>query len=399
MTNLITLASADAEFEGRLRTSFATPMNGELRRVDAIPDDDAALDLLAGERGSSTEVVALGPGMNSEVALALARRFDAERPDVSVVLVMSPTAKLLQEALDAGVRGVLSPDAKAGEIRATFERAMTVTRQRRAATAPPAAFAAPAHHVVTVLSPKGGSGKTTTCVNLAVALAQRAPRQVVLVDLDLQFGDTASALQLQPEASIADVARSGDLGAAAVKVALAEHASGLYVLCAPESPVEAEEIAAAAVAGILDVLAQEFRYVIVDTNAGLGEHTLTAIEQSTDLVLVCSMDVPSIRALHKEVVALEQLGMTRQRRHLLLNRADSRVGLATPDVEALLGMEVQVQVPSSRTVPLSVNEGVPVVESDPRSAVSRQFLRLADRFLEVPASRAGGLLRRVKDMR
>src|SRR5690606_15835601 len=142
--------------------------------------------------------------------------------------------------------------------------------------------------------------------------------------------------QLRPEASAADVARRGDFGAAAVKVALTEHDSGLYVLCASELPVDAEDITAEAVGSILDVLAQEFRYVVVDTNAGLSEHTLTAIERSTDLVLLCSMDVPSIRALHKELSALDQLGMTAQRRTLVLNRADSRVGLAIEDVEALL---------------------------------------------------------------
>lgn len=398
MSNLITIATADAEFEHTVRTSFAAVLNGELRRIESIPDDHAAaLELLAGEPGCSTEVVALGPGMNTELALDLARRFDAERPDISVVLVTAPSPRLLEEALDAGVRAVLAPDAKAADVRAAFERATTVARQRRTARGGMTTTATgPARRLVTVLSPKGGSGKTTTSMNLAVGLAQRAPHQVVLVDLDLQFGDTASALQLQPEATVADVARSGDLTAAAIKVALTEHPSGLYVLCPSDSPVDAEDITAGQVAGMLDVLAEEFRYVVVDTNAGLSEHTLTAIERSTDLVCVCSMDVPSIRGLHKEIMALEQLGMASQQRHLVLNRANSRVGLSASDVEALLGLPVHVEFPSSRDVPLSMNEGVPVVESNPRSAVGRQMTQLVDRFLPQPPSRSGGLLRRVR---
>ncbi|MDQ3530678.1 MAG: AAA family ATPase [Actinomycetota bacterium] len=399
--NRITLATDDVAFERHLRESFPQTLNGDLRRVQSLPSAAAAaVEELAGHRGSSIKVVALGPGMELDAALDIAHRLDVERPEVSVVLVAEASPELLEQALRAGVRDVLSPFAPAEQVHAAFERAMSLASRRRAALGGDVDEASSHKRIITVVSPKGGSGKTTAATNLALGLAGAAPEQVVLVDLDLQFGDIASALQLEPEATAADLVGTRDLEATAVKVALTPHPSGLYVLCAPESPADAEDVTAKQVSTLLQLLADQFRYVVVDTNAGLNEHTLTAVELSTDLICLCSMDVPSIRGLRKELVALDQLGMTGARRHFVLNRADSRVGLSTADVEGLVGLPVDVAVPSSRAVPLSLNQGSPVIESDPRSAVARQFTALVDRFAERPAARqTGKFLRRMKDAR
>ncbi|MPZ74017.1 MAG: AAA family ATPase [Nitriliruptorales bacterium] len=396
--NRIILTTDDAAFEQRVRDAFQPSLNGDLRRVDYMTAQ--SLEDLVGEKGSATEVVALGPGIDIDIALNLAQRFDIERPEISVLLVAPGSPGLLERALRAGVRDVLAPDADAVELVRMFDRAADVAQRRRSALGPDVVADSPTGKVITVVSPKGGSGKTTTCTNLALGLAALAPGEVVLVDLDLQFGDVASALQLDPEATMADVARASSVDPAAVKVALTSHQMGLFVLCAPESPAEAEEITAGQIARTLQVLADEFRYVIVDTDAGLSEHALTAIEHSTDLICVCSMDVPSVRALHKELLALEQLGLVPGRKHFLLNRADARVGLAASDIEATVQLPIDVSVPSSRAVPLSLNQGSPVIQSDPRSPVARQFMSLVKRVADEPATtRNAGFLRRRKDAR
>lgn len=398
--SIYTLATDDAGFETRVRDAFGPTLNGGLRRVPSIdPGSPGELDALAGARGSGTEVVALGPGLDLDAALQLAQRFDMERPEISVLLVAPTAPGLLEKALRAGVRDILAPDAPGADVHAVFERAAAVARRR---------FGALGHgpeegtggRLITVISPKGGSGKTTTCTNLALGLAMADPGQVVLVDLDLQFGDAASALQLDPETTMADIARAPTVEATAVKVALTSHASGLYVLCAPDSPAEAEDITSEQVAATLQVLTQEFRYVVVDTDAGLSEHALTAIESATDLICMCSMDVPSIRGLRKELEALDLLELTSARRHFLLNRADARVGLDTADVEATIRLPIDVAIPSSRALPLSLNQGTPVIQSDPRSTAARQFTVLVNRFTDQPAQRAGGgFLRRKKEAR
>jgi pilus assembly protein CpaE len=130
----------------------------------------------------------------------------------------------------------------------------------------------------------------------------------------------------------------------------------------------------------LRLLSAEFPFVVVDTSAGLHEETLAALDMSTDLVIVCPMDVAGVRSLRKELDALDRAGVTASRRCLVLNRADSRVGISPHDIEEVLGMEVDISVPSVRAVPLSMNEGVPFVESNPRSLVAVRMQELADRF-------------------
>jgi pilus assembly protein CpaE len=272
------------------------------------------------------------------------------------------------------------------DVRAAFDRSLDVAARRRHNLVGDLNDAEPTGRIISVLSPKGGSGKTTVASNLAVGLALTEPDQAAIIDLDLQFGDVATALGLTPTHTLVDALRApGTAEGMALKSFLSPHHSDLWALCGPESPAEGEEVSPEQAKAVVETLAEQFRYVVVDTSAGLTEHTLSVLEASTDLVLVCAMDVTSVRSLRKLIAALEQLGMTRARRHLVINRADSKVGLDLRDVEATLGLPVDVSVSSSRTIPLSLNQGLPVVASEPRSAVARQFTQLVDRFAEQPA--------------
>jgi pilus assembly protein CpaE len=397
----IVLLTLDPEFEDRLRESFDARLNGSLLRWPHGPGQRHPImttrDLL-GEQ--AVDVVALGPGVLLDEALDLALRVEYERPDVSVVLVTPPTPQVWERALRAGVRDVIAPDATPADLRETLERAALVAERRRASLPIGQPEPALSGRVITVLSPKGGSGKTTMAANLAVGLAASAPGEVVVVDLDVQFGDISTALQLDAETSIADAVRGGDvLDPMALKVHLAPHPSGLFALCGPESPAAGEEITATHVLEVLKVLAGEFRYVVVDTSAGLNEHALAALELSTDIVAICSMDVPSVRSLRKELAALDQLGMTHATRHFVLNRSDARVGLDIGDVEATLGMRVDVAISSSRAVPLSMNQGTPILMTEPRSAIGRQLGQMVQLFTDKPEASPTGLLRRRKGAR
>jgi pilus assembly protein CpaE len=129
------------------------------------------------------------------------------------------------------------------------------------------------------------------------------------------------------------------------------------------------------------MLADEFRYVVMDTGAGLDEHTLAAMEASTDIVLVCGTDVASARGVRKALDTFDLLGFTTQRRHFTLNRADARVGLSTDDIEGTVGMAISVSIPSSRAVPLSMNQGIPLLEGAQKSPVSRPLGELVNRFV------------------
>ncbi len=225
--------------------------------------------------------------------------------------------------------------------------------------------------VIVVFSPKGGSGKTVVASNLAAALALRFPGRVVAVDLDVQFGDLATALAVQPEHTLAQLARTPTFDATTVKLFLTPF-DGMFLLAGTDSPEEADLINHSHVTAVLPLLAQNFDYVIVDTPAGLDERTLAALECATDLLLVSSLDVPSIRNLRKALDTLDKIGVKADRQ-FILNKADDKVGLGLKDAEEAIGMKVTGEIPSTHDIPLSVNVGVPIVLKEPRSTAARQL--------------------------
>ena len=216
-----------------------------------------------------------------------------------------------------------------------------------------------------------------------VRRAKSSTRRTALVDLDLQFGDVATALMLSPTYTIADAATAGDaLDAAALKVFLTPHASsGLHVLCAPDDPAVGESLPAARIGEVFDLLMAEFGNVVVDTDPGLSESTLTALEHATDIVVVADLDVPSVRGTRKLLETLDVIGLESTRRFVVLNRANSRVGLSAEEAATAIGARIDLSLPSSRAVPISMNEGRPIGLTEPRSPFGRQMTALASALM------------------
>jgi pilus assembly protein CpaE len=195
---------------------------------------------------TNPDVIAFGPELAVDTALELARLVDAQRPDVVVVLVAEPSIQLLERALRAGARDVIAPDAGDDDLRNALLRALDAGSRRRSSLASIDANGPPSQ-VIAVLSPKGGTGKTTVSSNLSLGLAHQHPGEVVIVDLDLQFGDVASALHLVPEHTFADIVHSPlSLDSTALKTFLTAHPSGVYALCAPDKPAGADVISSSA---------------------------------------------------------------------------------------------------------------------------------------------------------
>jgi pilus assembly protein CpaE len=224
---------------------------------------------------------------------------------------------------------------------------------------------------IVVLSPKGGSGKTTLATNIAVGLARRRPGEVLLVDLDLAFGDVAAALLLDPRPGLLDVA----LGGALPRV----HRSGLHVVGAPDTAAPTRVPSAEELSDALAEVASRYTSVVIDTGAGFDAAAQVAAQRATDLVLVASMDVPTLLGLRKVLGWLDGLGVTGER-HLVLNRADSSVGLDIQDVLATTRMEVAAQIPSSAEVTLSVNEGAPLTGEDGEGPVADAYRAIVARL-------------------
>lgn len=373
--------TAVRDFEGRIRQSIAGALHGELQTLTPEVLAGGTDDVLKQLTGAPPEVLILGPGVAPDDALKLATVFDLQYPEVSLLLVAEPTPDIVLRAMHAGIRDVVTPDIAVNDLRVLLERACLAAASRRRGMAPAAESGQERGRVIAVMSPKGGVGKTTVSTNLAIGLGKLAPMGVVLVDLDLQFGDVASGLLLEPEHCITDAVHgSAAQDSMVLKAFLTVHPAGIYALCAPRTPAESDYITADHVTRLINQLAGEFKYVVVDTAPGLGEHVLATLEQATDAVWVCGMDVPSVRGLRKCFSVLKELQLMPQGRHTILNFADRKSGLSVQDVEATIGVPIDAVIPRSRTLPFSTNRGVPLLQTSARDSASKGLSRLVDRF-------------------
>jgi pilus assembly protein CpaE len=237
--------------------------------------------------------------------------------------------------------------------------------------------------VVTVFSTKGGAGKSVISSNLAVILARRSEKPVVLIDADLQFGDIAVMLKLSPQHTIVDAVSALDrLDAPMMQSLLVEHEpSGLWVLPAPLEPAFADQIGAAEMVRIVEVLRTFCSFVIIDTPAYFNDVVLGLIEISDDVLLVAGMDIPNIKNVKIGLQTLRLLNTPMEKLRLVLNRANSKVKLDVSEVEKTLQVQADSLIPSDVVVPQAVNKGVPVVLSAPKSSVTRAIEQLADLFV------------------
>lgn len=373
--------TAVRDFEARVRQAITGALHGDLQTLSPDVLKGGTDDVFKQLTGAPPEVMILGPGVNPDDALKLATVFDLQYPEISLLLVADPSAEIVLRAMHSGIRDVVTPEIEINELRVLLERACLAAASRRRGMQPAAESGQERGRVIAVMSPKGGVGKTTIATNLAVGLGALAPMSVVIVDLDLQFGDVASGLLLEPEHSITEAVHGpAAQDSMVLKAFLTVHPAGIYALCAPQKPSDSDYITAQHVSRLITQLATEFRYVVVDTAPGLGEHCLATLELATDGVWVCGMDVPSIRGLRKCFSVLRELQLLPQGRHTVLNFADRKSGISVQDVEATIGVPVDTVIPRSRNLPFSTNRGVPILQGTTRDSATKGLKKLVERF-------------------
>ena len=342
------------------------------------------------------ELLVIGSDLSREAVKILIPEVDKRFPSTTIlVLVQTSDVDFSMGVLRLGARDVIVESTATEEFRADIDRILDLARARRQRTADTASRLR--RRVISILSPKGGTGKTTVAVNLAVGLARRLPNKVLLLDLDTQFGDCAAALGLQPEHSLIQAMASASYERSAMKVFLSSHTSGLALLPPPDDLVAVDSIDFDQLKRAIAALIEEFPFVVIDTASGIDSAAIAAMEFSTDLLFVSTTDVPSIRALRRQLEALDRIGFVSQRRTFLLNRANAKVGLSVGDVEAVVGMKTSFEIPSTRLIPVSTNEGNPIIEKG--GNVARKFEELADNYAPRQDGSPRPLLRRLRKER
>jgi pilus assembly protein CpaE len=293
-----------------------------------------------------------------------------------VVLTMGSPNGFVRRVFESGADDIITLPEDPDRVAFTLMKA--IARRQGAAIASGEALGA----MVCVLGPKGGTGKTLTATNLVSALAQRGERAVI-VDLDLQFGDVGLALGLRPDKTIYDLARSGgSLDEEKLDAYLIEHPSGAKVLLAPTRPDQAAAVTVDFMRDTFQHLRQMSDFVIVDTPPGFTPEVIAAIDSSSHVCLVGMLDSLSLKNTKLGLETLELMGYDPDRVAIVLNRADSRVGISHEDVDAVIGRKPSLHIPSDREIPISVNEGVPIVMAEERAEASKAFRTLADFYIE-----------------
>jgi pilus assembly protein CpaE len=369
--------------------------------IAVVDDDEAVRSRLAMQLGDRAEpvasleavadrspiVVVLGPSCASPEALGRIAGTLGTHPGIGAVLVADElSTDLLQLALRTGVKDVLVSPVETGQLLASVER---VAETLGPVVPRPGLLPhlddkdADLGHVLTVFSTKGGAGKSVIASNLAVSMARRSDKPVCLVDADLQFGDVAVMLKLAPQHTIVDVVGSIDrLDEAFLRQLLATHEpSSLLVLPAPLEPSFADQISAAEMVKVIQMLRGFCSWIVIDTPAYFNEVVLGLIEESDDVLLVAGMDIPNIKNVKIGLQTLRLLNVPMSKLHLVLNRANSKVKLDVGEVERTLQVKAESLVPSDVVVPQSVNKGTPVVLDAPKSGVAKSLEQLANQIM------------------
>jgi pilus assembly protein CpaE len=286
-----------------------------------------------------------------------------------VLLASGEASALLESALEADVADVLLLPQLPENV---------VFSIRKACHNGKSAHAGDLGRIVTVFSPKGGTGKTVMSSNLATAFAKHGGKRTLLLDLDLQFGDAAIMLGIEPDKTIYDlVVAPGELDPEKLAGYTTRHASGVDVLPAPIRPEDAELVTEAKLSRLLEVAKESYEMIVVDTSPFFHGPMLATLDSTDELLLVCGLDVPTIKNVRLSLQTLELLSFPTERIRVVLNRANTNVGMKRGEVEAALEQRVRFEIPSDRAVPLAVNRGNPAVVSDPKADFSRALREMA----------------------
>jgi pilus assembly protein CpaE len=379
--------------------------------VDDIPETRDHLTKLlgfesdmtvVGAAASGREAIALASELGPDVVLmdinmpemdgiTATEQLSTTVPSAAVVMMsVQGEADYLRRSMLAGAREFLVKPFSSDELAASIRQVYAREREKVGRLVLPATAAAPTNgkaphghrgQVVAFFSPKGGVGRTTMAVNVAVAAATELGKRTCLVDASFQFGDVGVLLNLNPKnMSIADLAPEIQEGGEfdSIDTFIVNHSSGVRVLLAPPSPEMAELITPAGIRQILELLRAEHDLVFIDCAAGINDTTLAVLDSADIILTVLTLEITSIKNMRLFLEIAERLGYERGKVRLVLNRADGNLGIRVADVEHSIGRRVDHTIVSDgRSVVYALNRGIPFVLTSRDAQVSQDVINLA----------------------
>jgi pilus assembly protein CpaE len=309
-------------------------------------------------------------------------------PTVQIIIMsVQSDPNYLRRAMMAGARDFLTKPFGGDELVAAIRRVhdkrpvVAVVQPKRAQPGAPTADVPtlPEGKVIAVFSPKGGCGCTTIAINVAVALARRGHR-TILVDGSLQFGDVAVMLDLKGQTSLADLSERGDIDAELVSSVVQVHKSNLNVLLAPPRPEMADVVTEENVKNLLETLRLSYDFVIVDTPSYLTDKTLTMLDVADRIILVTQQSLPSLKNVSRFFDLTQSLEYETDKVWLVVNRVSEDQGISVKNIGDILKRPIISKIPAAESlVSVSANRGIPLVMGpNQKHPISIALIQLAD---------------------
>lgn len=368
-----------SKLESNLSTMKSMINDESIVVVGESSGGSAALDHI---NNLSPDIIIMTLGAGDNDVLSLTERIILNKPRCHVILLTEYLdLDILQDALKVGAHNVIQFPKSSKEfgeyIKTVFHN--ETTRIESLSGKQNLSWMS---RVVTVFGAKGGLGKTTLAVNLAVALAEQR-KKVALIDLDLQFGDVHIFLDIEPTDTISDLTQEfNSPNIDLIRSYMTVHSSGVHVLCAPKSPEYAELVSPEKVQHILSLLRTYYDYVIIDTPPSFTEVTITAIEASSTILFITGLDISILKNSKLSLSLLESLQQT-DKLKLIVNRAVNISSITLKDIQKLINSPIWAKIPSDYKVAVAaLNRGIPFVTGAPKSELSKSVTSIANLLQE-----------------
>jgi len=347
--------------------------------------DDARLEQL---RQLDPELIFLDLEDDPVMGLKFAQFLGEGAPGRRIIGVGPPLApELLLQAMQAGISEYLQKPLSEEDVQDAIDRlSRKFGRKSEVRRRDPAKLLA-------IFSPKGGTGSTCVATNIAVALHLVTRKKVLLVDLDLELGETALLLGVEPRFSFVDLVRNFHRVDAGLLASYIErHESGVELLSAPFHPAKAETVTGDQIRQILHFLKQHYDYIVVDTSKSFSPPTLATFEQADHVFLITNVDLPSLRNITRCLPLLERMGSVKGEDwlRLVVNRYQTSDPISLKEIEKTLGLPVYWTLGNDfESVMNSINSGKPVVMTD-KSVFARDLKSLVTTMTGITPEQADG---------
>lgn len=325
----------------------------------------------------SPAVVIVGPSYDFNVIIELLEHYKSVLNIIRIIVFTKTlSADLLKSALKLNIHDVLEYPVKKIDLKESIERAYSIFRVHDI----PESEKLHNCKKIMFFSAKGGSGNTFLAINFAVGLKARAKCEVSLYDLNYQFGDVALMLNIYPKNTIFDLMSINKFDEENLDVFLIKHNSGIKILPAPIDPSQGEAIGLDVSNKVLEGLGNMNDFIVIDAPFDFSDEVVAFLEKTDYLFVVATKDVPSVKNLKICLQLLERINFPRERTFVILNRSDSKVEYEIDEIEKTIQRKVDFKIPSDRLAPVSVNKGIPIILSAPRSVIAKHIYKIVDYF-------------------